>query len=58
MVVDGAEYVAEPDPFGEFAALFDLNPLEVSEEGLSTSLARQVERRHLGGHSPSGRSSD
>lgn len=41
MVVNGAEYVAEPDPFGEFTTLFDLNPLDIGGEAPSTLLARQ-----------------
>ncbi|MCY3567715.1 MAG: hypothetical protein OXH38_03750, partial [Chloroflexi bacterium] len=43
LVVDGAEYVAEPDPFGELASLFDLDPLDVSAEGLGVPLAREDE---------------
>jgi hypothetical protein len=43
LVVDGAEYVAEPDPFGELASLFDLDPLDIGGEGPSTTLARQDE---------------
>jgi hypothetical protein len=41
VVVDGAEYIAEPDPFGELASLFDLDPLDIGGEGPSTTLARQ-----------------
>lgn len=41
VVVDGAEYAAEPDPFGELAALFDLDPLDLGGEGPSAPLARQ-----------------
>lgn len=41
LVVDGAEYVAEPDPFGELAGLFDLDPLDVGGEGPQATLARQ-----------------
>lgn len=41
VIVDGAEYVAEPDPFGEFAGLFDLDPLDVGGEGPRTALARE-----------------
>ena len=41
LVVDGAEYVAEPDPFGELTSLFDLDPLDIGGEGPSTTVARQ-----------------
>jgi hypothetical protein len=41
LVIDGAEYVAEPDPFGELAALFDLDPLDIGGEGPNETLARQ-----------------
>jgi len=41
LVVDGAEYVAEPDPFGELASLFDLDPLDIGGEGPSATVARQ-----------------
>ncbi|WP_159847579.1 hypothetical protein [Nocardia sp. CY41] len=41
LVVDGAEYVAAPDPFGDLTALFDLEPLNIGGEGLNTALARQ-----------------
>jgi hypothetical protein len=43
LVVDGAEYVAEPDPFGELASLFDLDPLDIGGEGPRVTLARESE---------------
>ncbi len=43
VVVDGAEYVPEPDPFGEFSSLFDLDPLDFGGEGPRTGLAREGE---------------
>lgn len=43
LIVEGAEYVAEPDPFEELAALFELDPLEVGGEGPGAALARQDE---------------
>jgi len=43
MVADGAEYVAEPDPFGELASLFDLDPLDIDGEGPIATVARQGE---------------
>lgn len=43
LVVDGAEYVAEPDPFGEFASLFELDPLDIGGEGPRAMLARENE---------------
>jgi hypothetical protein len=41
VVLDGAEYVPEPDPFEAFVSLFDLDPLDVGGEGPSTGLARE-----------------
>ena len=43
VVIDGAEYVAEPDPFGEFTSLFDLDPLDIGGEGPGATIARQDE---------------
>jgi hypothetical protein len=43
LLVDGAEYVAEPDPFGELASLFDLDPLDIGGEGPRATLARESE---------------
>lgn len=39
--VDGAEYVAPPDPFDSFAGLFELNPLDIGGEGPSEGIARR-----------------
>ncbi len=44
LVVDGAEFVPEPDPFDPFAALFELDPLELGGEGPQSGLARETER--------------
>lgn len=41
LIVDGAEHVAVPDPFGALAALFDLDPLDIGGEGPGGTLARQ-----------------
>ncbi len=41
LMVDGSEYVAEPDPFEELSSLFDLDPLEIGGEGPSAGLARE-----------------
>ncbi len=43
VVVDGAEFVPEPDPFEPFSSLFDLDPLDVGDEGPTTSVARQLD---------------
>jgi hypothetical protein len=43
LVVDGAEYVAEQDPFGELAPLFDLDPLDIGGEGPRSTLARETD---------------
>ena len=45
VVIDGAEYVAEPDPFGEFTSLvMSLDPLDIGSEGPGATIARQDER--------------
>jgi hypothetical protein len=41
VVVDGAEYVPEPDPFGALVSLFDLDPLDIGGEGPTSRLARE-----------------
>jgi hypothetical protein len=41
--VDGAEYVPEPDPFGAFASLFALDPLDLGGEGPGSGIARRDE---------------
>jgi hypothetical protein len=41
--VDGAEFVPEPDPFGTFSSLFDLDPLDLGGEGPSSGIARRDE---------------
>ena len=41
--VDGAEFVPEPDPFGSFSALFDLDPLDLGGEGPRSGIARRDE---------------
>ena len=43
VVVDGAEFVAEPDPFEPFDSLFVLDPLDIGEEGPASSVARQLD---------------
>lgn len=43
VVLDGAEYVPEPDPFESLSSLFDLNPLDVGGEGPISGLAREGE---------------
>lgn len=43
VVLDGAEYVPEPDPFESLASLFDLNPLDIGGEGPTFGLARESE---------------
>lgn len=43
MVVDGSEYVPEPDPFGDFASLFELTPFEFGGEGPRSTVAREGE---------------
>jgi hypothetical protein len=42
VVADGAEYVPEPDPFESLSSLFDLDPLDIGEEGPTRGLARQT----------------
>jgi len=39
--VDGAEFVPEPDPFGTFASLFGLDPLDLGGEGPRSGIARR-----------------
>lgn len=41
VVLDGAEYVPEPDPFEAFVSLFDLDPLDIGGEGPIGVLARE-----------------
>lgn len=41
VMLDGAEYVPEPDPFESLSSLFDLNPLDVGAEGPASGLARE-----------------
>jgi hypothetical protein len=41
VVLEGAEYVPEPDPFEEFSTLFDLDPLDFGGEGPRSGLARE-----------------
>jgi hypothetical protein len=41
LVLDGAEYVPEPEPFRALSSLFDLDPLDIGGEGPNTGLARQ-----------------
>lgn len=43
VVLDGAEYVPEPDPFEFLSSLFDLNPLDIGGEGATSGLAREGE---------------
>ncbi len=43
VVLDGAEYVPEPDPFPSLSSLFDLNPLDIGGEGPASGLAREDE---------------
>ena len=41
--MDGAEFVPEPDPFGNFSSLFDLDPLDLGGEGPRSGIARRDE---------------
>jgi hypothetical protein len=41
--VGGAEFVPEPDPFGNFASLFQLDPLDLGGEGPRSGIARRDE---------------
>ena len=43
LVLDGAEFVPEPDPFEPFDSLFDLDPLDIGDEGPTSQLARQLD---------------
>lgn len=43
VVVDGAEFVPQPDPFTSFASLFDLDPLDIGGEGPASGLAHQTD---------------
>jgi hypothetical protein len=43
VVLDGAEYIPERDPFESLSSLFDLNPLDIGGEGPASGLAREVE---------------
>lgn len=42
-VLDGSEYVPEPDPFEPLASLFELDPLDLGAEGPRSGLAREDE---------------
>ena len=41
VVLDGAEYVPEPDPFEALVSLFDLDPLDIGGEGPTSGVARE-----------------
>jgi hypothetical protein len=41
VLVGGAEFVPEPDPFDEFSSLFDLDPFDFGGEGPRDGLARE-----------------
>ncbi|MDA8312464.1 MAG: hypothetical protein M0Z46_18015 [Actinomycetota bacterium] len=41
ILVEGHEYVPEPDAFEPFDSLFDFDPLDIGDEGPSSQLARQ-----------------
>lgn len=41
VVLEGAEYAPEPDPFEALASLFDLDPLDIGGEGPTWGLARE-----------------
>jgi hypothetical protein len=41
VLVEGAEYVPEPDPFDEFSSLFDLDPFDLGGEGPRSGLAHE-----------------
>lgn len=41
VVVQGSEYVPEPDPFDSLASLFDLDPLDIGGEGPRAAIARE-----------------
>jgi len=41
VVVAGAEVAVAPDPFGEFSSLFELDPLDLGDEGPVSGLARE-----------------
>jgi hypothetical protein len=43
VVVNGAEYVPEPDPFEPLSSLLDLDPLDIGGEGPASGLARESE---------------
>jgi len=43
VLVEGKEFVPEPDPFEPFDSLFDLDPLDIGEEGPTSQIARQVD---------------
>jgi hypothetical protein len=43
ILVDGAEFVPEPDPFDPFVSLFELDPLEFGGEGPQSGLARETD---------------
>ena len=43
VLVDGTEFVPEPDPFEPFDSLFTLDPLDIGEEGPTSQLARQLD---------------
>lgn len=41
VVLDGAEYLPEPDPFEALVSLFELDPLDIGGEGPTSGLARE-----------------
>lgn len=41
IIVDGAEYAPEPDPFEPLSSLFDLVPLDIAGEGPALDVARE-----------------
>jgi hypothetical protein len=43
VVIDGTEYVAEPDPFDLFSSLFDLDPLDLAGEGPTSGIACETD---------------
>ena len=56
--MDGAEFVPEPDPFGSFASLFDLDPLDLGGEGPRSGIARRDRGGALGRRGPGCRCHD
>ncbi|MGA8417970.1 MAG: hypothetical protein WB808_15305 [Candidatus Dormiibacterota bacterium] len=43
VLVDGVEFVPEPDPFELFDSLFDLDPLDIGDEGPMSQVARELD---------------